>query len=110
MDTNVKVIWLQKVVDTMMVMLHKLFSRHKPETGALDSTFPFFSSGDPTLGGLFHCLVGPAQLEDSASGWQDRFRLTSILLLAGTALSNGALDTVSTTGGVGDAIRGNEAG
>ena len=47
---------------------------------------------------------------DSASGWQDRFRLTSILLLAGTALSNGALDTVSTTGGVGDAIRGNEAG
>ena len=89
--------------------------------GDVDSTFPFFStgclqlisSGDASLGGLFHCLVGPAQLEDSASGsvsfftWQDRFRLTSILgahsstlgiaslLLAGTALSNGALDTWS---------------
>jgi len=75
------------------------------------------SSGDASLGGLFHCLVGPAQLEDSASGsvsfftWQDRFRLTSILgahsstlgiaslLLAGTALSNGALDTWSCGGG-----------
>ena len=92
--------------------------------GDVDSTFPFFStgclqlisSGAASLGGLFHCLVGPAQLEDSASGsvsfftWQDRFRLTSILgahssilgiaslLLAGTALSNGALDTWSCVG------------
>ena len=77
--------------------------------GDVDSTFPFFStgclqlisSGDASLGGLFHCLVGPAQLEDSASGsvsfftWQDRFRLTSIL----GALSNGALDTWSCGGG-----------
>ena len=44
--------------------------------GDVDSTFPFFStgclqlisSGAASLGGLFHCLVGPAQLEDSASG------------------------------------------
>ena len=84
-----------------------------------DSTgcLQLISSGDASLGGLFHCLVGPAQLEDSASGsvsfftWQDRFRLTSILgahsstlgiaslLLAGTALSNGALDTWSCGGG-----------
>ena len=62
--------------------------------------FPF-SAQDASLGRLFHCLVGPAQLEDSASGsvsfftWQDRFRLTSIL----GALSNGALDTWSCGGG-----------
>ena len=90
------------VLMSFMLSLH--FSRHKPTMSLC-------------LGGLFHCLVGPAQLEDSASGsvsfftWQDRFRLTSILgahsstlgiaslLLAGTALSNGALDTWSCGGG-----------
>jgi photosystem II CP43 chlorophyll apoprotein len=69
------------------------------------------------LGGLFHCLVGPAHLEDSAVGsvsfftWQDRFRLTSILgahlltlgiaslLLVGTALSSGVFDTWACGGG-----------
>jgi photosystem II CP43 chlorophyll apoprotein len=93
--------------------------------GDVDTTFPFFcigclhliSSGVSGLGGLFHCLVGPAHLEDSAVGsvsfftWQDRFRLTSILgahlltlgiaslLLVGTALSSGVFDTWACGGG-----------
>ena len=81
--------------------------------GDVDSTFPFFStgclqlisSGDASLGGLFHCLVGPAQLEDSASGsvsfftWQDRFRLTSILGAHSSTLDNASVEPVEATQG-----------
>jgi len=93
--------------------------------GDVDTSFPFFcvgslhliGSGVLGIGGLFHCLVGPTNLEDSAGGsvfffsWQDRFRLTSILgahlvilgisslLLVGVGLTNGIYDPWACGGG-----------
>jgi len=93
--------------------------------GDVRYTFPFFcvgslhliASGVLALGGLFHSILGPANLGDSAGGsvfffsWQDRFRLTSILgahlvvlgiassLLVLSALTNGVFDTWACGGG-----------
>ena len=61
------------------------------------------SSAVLALGGVFHALVGPEKLEETAYGfiysyqWEDRYRLTAILAAHLGTLSGGSLRRVRST-------------